>query len=105
MSTLLERAAAGPVLVFDVAETPHLRNSPALLTWAGENGLDTGNTYRVEVEVVDAPLIRVYEYARNEQGERYLERCRRPACDGHVARAEPRELLLCTWPSDQMGKL
>lgn len=112
MSTLVERAAAGAVLVFDVGETPHLRCHPALMTWAQEHGIDTGNTYRLEVEVVDAPLIRVYEYARNEQGERYLRRCTGPcdyttdhppaACECDVARAEPRDLPLRTWPPDEI---
>lgn len=61
--------------------------------WLTEHGIDTNDTYRTEHHVIDTPLVRVFQYAKDADGRRYTD----PAT-GNVAEREPFDVLIKTPP-------
>jgi hypothetical protein len=41
--------------------------------WLAAHGVDAADVRRVELHVVDCALLRVFRYARNEDGERFAD--------------------------------
>jgi hypothetical protein len=88
-----------PLAVYDVREEPFrsMLGTPwhmCLLDWLVEEGFDPLDIYRVEVYLVDCPSARVYSYARNEDGKRYL------ASELDLARRPPYDVILSSLPPD-----
>jgi hypothetical protein len=53
---------------------PRVDDGVALVReWLAVHDVDTADVRRVEVHVVDCALLRVYRYARNEDGERFVD--------------------------------
>lgn len=63
----------------------------AYLDWLKAHGIDPNETVRTEHHVIDAPLVRIFQYARDEAGRRYID----PATDWWVMR-EPFDVLITT---------
>lgn len=63
----------------------------AYCTWLETHGVDVRSTHRVEHLVIDAPLIRVFQVARNEDGKVYAD----PAT-GDLAYRKPFDVLVRT---------
>jgi hypothetical protein len=61
----------------------------AWLPWLRLHGVEPNDTYRVEFHVIDAPLIRIYQHALNEDGHPYVD----PAT-GRVAQRPPFDVLI-----------
>lgn len=80
--------------VYDVHEGffnhPHAFTD-AYTAWLEAYGVDKNDTYRTEHHVIDVPLVRVFQFAHNENGERYVD----PATNEHVERP-PFDVLIRT---------
>jgi hypothetical protein len=83
--------------VYDVRENFHLdlplEFCEAYTDWLRAHGIDPCQTYRTEHHVIDVPLVRVYAYALDEQGRRYVDQAARD-----IARREPYDVLIRTTP-------
>lgn len=64
------------------------------LPWMREHGVEPNDTDRVEIYLLDAPFMRVYQPAQNEKGWPYLDDdlklARRPPFDVLIKRPAPR---------------
>jgi hypothetical protein len=65
----------------------------AYSAWLTAHGVDPNETVRAEHHVIDAPLVRVFQYDRDEHGCRYTD----PATN-RVAMREPFDVLITTPP-------
>jgi hypothetical protein len=66
---------ATPV-IYDVHEDFHDHPWPfveAYCEWLQTHGVDHKATYRTEHHLIDAPLVRVFQYDEDEQGCRYVD--------------------------------
>lgn len=63
----------------------------AYAAWLEAHGIDRNSTYRTEHLVIDAPLVRVFQYERNMQGRLYTEES-----TGEVAVRPPFDVLIRT---------
>ncbi|MFD9950902.1 hypothetical protein ACFWYW_59195 [Nonomuraea sp. NPDC059023] len=81
-----------PLIVYDCSSR-QWHGNPDVLAWMRAEGLDPEQAYRLEVYLVDCPSARVYEYDRNEAGERYL-------VGDDAARREPYDVILSSLPPD-----
>jgi hypothetical protein len=66
----------------------------AYCAWLQAHGVDHKATYRTEHHLIDAPLVRVFQYDEDEQGRRYLDEATndaavRPAFDVLVKTPPP----------------
>ncbi len=53
---------------------PRVHDGLALVSeWLAAHGVDANDTYRVEAHVVDCPLIRVFQFAKNADGKRFMD--------------------------------
>ena len=65
--------------------------SRAYAAWVDGHGVDTKPTYRVEHHLIDAPLIRVFQYATDADGRLCIDR-------GDVVRRPPFDVLIRSEP-------
>ncbi len=63
----------------------------AFVAWLNAHGVNENDTSRVEFHLIDAPLIRVFQFAHNEGGRCYVD----PAT-GDLARRDPFDVLIRT---------
>lgn len=70
---------------------------PRILAWCRAEGLNPHEIYRLEVYLLDCPSARVYEYARDDDGNRYL------VGDDEAARREPHDVILTSLPPEMEG--
>lgn len=53
---------------------PRVLDGQALVgEWLAAHGIDVADVYRVELHVIDCPLLRAFRYARNADGERFID--------------------------------
>jgi hypothetical protein len=82
--------------VYDVHEG-FFGNTPpfveAYCAWLAAHGVDKMATYRTEHHLIDAPLVRVFQYDADDQGRR----CYDPEIDGAAVRP-PFDVLVKTQP-------
>lgn len=63
----------------------------AFVAWLNAHGVNELDTYRVEFHLIDAPLIRVFQYAKNELGRSYVDPATRD-----IATLPPLDVLITT---------
>lgn len=63
----------------------------AYVAWLGDHGIDKNVTYRTEHRLIDAPLVRVFQYERDEQGRPHFDETTR-----EMAVREPFDVLIKT---------
>jgi hypothetical protein len=63
----------GPIAVWDARARTWPHRHEAKTRWLREQGLPVNEMFRVEFLLIDAPCARIFCYARNEDGRRYLE--------------------------------
>jgi len=63
--------------------------------WLRSHDVDPNVTYRVEHHVIDCPLIRVFQYDRNEHGQKYYTTDYET---GDIARRPPFDVLIRSEP-------
>jgi hypothetical protein len=86
-----------PLAVFDVHEN-NWQGLPArardrINDWARGEGLDPNDIYRVETYVIDCPFVRVFAFARDAAGNKFLGE------DGvNPARLPPRDVPVSSLP-------
>lgn len=63
-----------------------------LVSWLAEHGIEANDVFRVELHLIDAPVVRAFGIARGEDGQPYLV----PGDDGEleIAKAPPRDTLM-----------
>jgi hypothetical protein len=83
-----------PIAVYDIRDCWWMKepgDHERLQEWAHSYGVDTTDTRRMEIYLIDGPSLRVYDVARNEHGDMYR--------DGpSVALREPYDVLLRDLP-------
>lgn len=82
--------------VYDVHEGFHRHPDAfceAYCVWLEAHGIDRHDTYRTEHHIVDAPLVRVFQYAKDESGRRYYDE----AADD-TAKRDPFDVLIRITP-------
>ncbi|MGW4663203.1 hypothetical protein [Streptosporangium sandarakinum] len=95
---MTSRDTLEPLVVYDAGDDTYQQRigtpwHDQLLAWARSNGITPDDVTRLEVYLLDAPFARVYEYALDENGRRYLTN------DGNDhARREPYNVLLTSLP-------
>ena len=65
----------------------------AYIAWLEAHGIDKNITYRTEHHVIDAPLVRVYQCARDQNGRLYIDET-----TGDIALRKPFDVLITTPP-------
>lgn len=91
------------VAVWDVHTPGHFASQhwQAADRWAKDHGLlSGGHTYRVEIYPADPPYARVFSYAANQDGQRYLD----PAT-GNATLAEPVTVALGELPPRRLQRV
>jgi hypothetical protein len=66
-----------PMTVWDGRECAYDRIREPAMEWLTAQGIPVDPAYRVEFFLVDSPFARVFTYAEDEQGRRYMD----PATD------------------------
>jgi hypothetical protein len=86
--------------VFDVHDpqrNPWLIAPPefveAYCAWLEAHGIDKNSTYRTEHHVIDAPLVRVFQYERDADGRHKIDPVARD-----VVKRKPFDVLITTPP-------
>lgn len=89
--------AAAPLAVWDVSGNPNrFHGSPhwrEASLWAKDHGLEPDHAYRIEFYLVDTAFAKVFRYALNSTGHRFLD----PTMD-RAAAEEPVMVLLSELP-------
>lgn len=80
-----------PVAVYDVHEAWPPPNLDRFLWWVREQGIDEKTTYRIEIYSTDRRFARVFQYALDEDGNRY-------AVAGEIARRDPSDVPIKEMP-------
>ena len=70
-----------------------LRFTEAYCAWLTEHGIDPFATFRTEHHVIDAPLVRVFQYERDADGRHQIDPVAR-----EVVKREPFDVLIKTPP-------
>lgn len=84
-----------PLAVWDVHNRSWAHNWRPVMEYLESQGIPVDDTYRVEVYLLDMPFARVFTYAENERGWRYVD----PAT-GDAAVNDPYDVLLTALPPD-----
>lgn len=63
----------------------------AYTAWLEGHGVDKNATYRTEHHLIDAPLVRVFQFDRNGEGRLYTDEA-----TGEVAKRPPFDVLIRT---------
>jgi len=83
----------GLVAVWDVHDPDFWCIHSPVVEWLTDHGVPVDPTYRVEIHLVDSPFARVFTWAENDEGCRYLD----PAT-GEPAVSEPFVKMLSALP-------
>ena len=59
--------------IFDAHETPEYRAWPPMMDWIRRHGADPDRVRRVEVLLLDCPLVRLFEAVVDEDGHYVIE--------------------------------
>lgn len=97
---------ANALAVWDVSDEDWwTEQRTARARWAEDHGLPVNETYRIEFYVLDAPVARIFGYARNDAGKVYMN-CAQDGphshADCHVATAPPHDVLLSELPPREL---
>jgi hypothetical protein len=98
-------AGIEPVAVWDARDRAWRRRGEARSQWLRGEGLPVDQMFRAEFLLIDAPCARIFCYALNEDGRRYIEGHSRDPHDHDACEAAtepPRIVPLSTLPPREL---
>lgn len=89
-----------PAAVWDArtADWKNMLLQSGRAAWLVAHGLNAGRIFRVEFYLIDAPFVRVFTYARDEDGHPVIV----PGPHPQAAVADPEDVLLTDLPPQEL---
>jgi hypothetical protein len=89
-----------PASVWDArdADWPNVLLQSGRAAWLTAHGLNAGQIFRAEFYLIDAPFVRVFTYARDEEGRVLIV----PGPQPHWRAADPEDVPLPELPPEEL---